>query len=270
MMFDQTQPYGMPQMGGYQYNGYQQQQAPKIMNVLSDEEIKTLQSSNSQFSLGLTQREVLQSACNHRKADGSETSLVYDPETGVARCTICGYEFRPIEADTNYDTIKDSADRLVDILQTIKLMYVDLPSASAREYFQIIPLIEKVPQLFQFAAKNFNKHEYNAWSYNNHNMGGVALFNNLNQTFGAPIQPQVNPYAGGMQQPVGYPQAAPMAGNPFYAQPAPQVYQPQSVGYQYQPPQTTTPVAPTVSAPTEAAPAVDTTATETVTQTVTV
>lgn len=272
-MFDQTtQPYGAPNMGGYQYNGYQQQ-VPKIMNVLTDEEIRSLQAATSQFSLGLTQKEMLQSACNHRRPDGTETSLVFDPDTGIARCTICGYEFRPIEADSNYETICDATNRIIDILQTIKIMYVDLPPQSARDYFQIIPLIGKIPQLFEFAAKNFNKHEYNAWSYNNHNMGGVAMFKNMNQMWGAGIQPQpqMNPYAAGMQQPVGYPQQAP---NPFAFQggPAP-AYQPQSTGFQYQPPQGSTPVAPTVSAPAEAAPAdavVDGEATETVTQAVNV
>ncbi len=270
-MFDQTQqPYGGPMMGGFQYQG--QQQAPKINNVLSDEEIKSLQAATSQFSLGLTQREMLQAACNHRKADGSGNSLVYDSETGIARCTICGYEFRPIESDANYDTIKDAADRIIDILQTIKIMYVDLPAQSAREYFQIIPLIAKVPQLFEFAAKNLNKYEFNAWSYNNHNMGGVAMFQNISNMFGAGMQPQpqYNPYAAAPQQPVGYPQQPTM--NPFGAgAPMPQAYQPQSTGFQYQPPQGSTPVAPTVSAPVEAAPeVVDTTATETVTQTVNV
>ena len=60
-MFDQTtnQNFGTPQMGGYQFNGYQNQQIPKVMNVLSNEEIKELQQSTSQFSLGLTNKEIL-------------------------------------------------------------------------------------------------------------------------------------------------------------------------------------------------------------------
>ena len=127
-MFDQTQqqPYGVP-MGGYQYNGFPQQ--PKVMNVLSEDEIKELQAQRSQFSLGLTERESKQAACNHRSIDGTSDSLVYDNETGIARCTICGYEFRPIDADTSPESIRDAADRIVDILQTIKLMYTDILKA---------------------------------------------------------------------------------------------------------------------------------------------
>lgn len=280
-MFDQTTPnqFGaqMPQ-GGYQFNGIQNQQIPKVMNTLSAEEIKELQQSSSQFSLGLTQKEVLQGACNHRSPDGTQDTLVFDQNTGIARCTICGYEFRPIEANESIDSIKEASDRLVDILQTIKIMYTELPATAAREYFQIIPLIGKIPQLFEFAAKNFAKHEYNAWSYQNYNMGGAAMFQNLNNIFGASMQPmgaqpQFNGFAQQPQQPVGYP-AAPM-GNAFgypgasMAQPG---YAPMSQGYQYTPNQApvATP-APAVAAPVAPAPAADPAAeTETVTQKVTV
>ena len=279
-MFDQTanQNYGAPQMGGYQFNGYQPQQIPKVMNVLTNEEIKELQQSTSQFSLGLTSKEILQGACNHRSPDGTQDTLVFDQNTGIARCTICGYEFRPIEADTSYETIKDAADRLVDILQTIKIMYTELPAGAAREYFQIIPLIGKIPQLFEFAAKNFAKHEYNAWSYQNHNMGGAAMLQNLNNIFGAsmqPMNPQFNPYAGQPQQPVGYPNPV-MQGNAFGypgASMAPQQgYMPMNQGFQYTPNQpVNNQVAPTVAAPQAPAPAVDpAAATDTVTQKVSV
>lgn len=278
-MFDQTNQYGAPQMGGYQFQG---QQVQKVMNVLTDAEIKELQQSTSQFSLGLTERESLQAACNHRSADGTQDTLVFDQATGIARCTICGYEFRPIEPEVSYDTIKEAADRIVDILQTIKIMYTELPGPAAREYFQIIPLIGKVPQLFEFAAKNFAKHEYNAWNYNNRNMGGAAMFQNLNNMFGASMnmgmqQPQYNAYAQQPNAQVGYPNpamnnGAPMMGNAFGypgASQQPQMgYAPMTQGYQYNPNQAT-PVAPTVNAP--VAPAVvDSNATETVTQKVNV
>lgn len=262
-MFDQTfgaNPYGM--QGGYQFNGMQNGQMPKIPNVLNAEEIKELQQQRSQFSLGLTKKESLQAACNHRTADGMQDTLVYDNVTGIATCTICGYQFRPVEAEATYETIKEASDRLVDILQTIKIMYTDLPAEAAKEYFQIIPLIGKVPQLFEFAAKNFAKHEYNGWSYNNHNMGGIAMLQNLSSMFGGGMQPnfvqqpQFNGYAMNPQQPVGYPNgmapqmpgqnpfgypgaSTPMMGMPQMGAPVQQPvaggYAPQTQGYAYQP-----------------------------------
>jgi hypothetical protein len=102
-MFDQTTQGTMGQAnGGYQYNGYMggAQPVQQVMNNLTAEEIQELQKQKEQFNLGLTHKESLQAACNHRTPDGTQDSLVYDNETGVARCTICGYEFKPIDPDT--------------------------------------------------------------------------------------------------------------------------------------------------------------------------
>ena len=271
-----------PQMGGgyYNFTGVPTQVQPKIMNTLTDDEIKILQSGQSQFSLGLTQKEMLQGACNHRLPDGTGDSLVFDPYSGVARCTICGYEFRPIDADTSLDDITEAKDKIIDILQTIKLLYTDLPSDAAREYFQIIPLLMKVPQLFEFAAKNFAKHEMNAWQYTNQNMSGISLLANLGNILGAGQMPVYGGAAPQMQRPyvapqqpvmnpgfaAGYPNAAYQAPvtpgvNPFgYAGAS----QPVNPGYAYQPGQVT-PVAPTVAAPAAPAAPAPATSTETVT-----
>lgn len=293
MMFDQNN-YGM-QQGGYQFNGMGQVnngQLPKVPNVLSEAEIKQLQQQRSVFTLGLTEKERLQGICNHRTADGMNDTLVYDNATGLATCTICGYQFRPIEPDVSYDSIKDSTDRIIDILQTIKILYTDLPAESAKEYFQIIPLIAKVPQLFEFAAKNFAKHEYNMWSYQGSNMGGMAMLQNLSNMFGGanmgqPMmqQSQFNGYATAPQQPVGYPNGGmqmmnqPVGANPFgypgaSAAPNPAFnpqaanpamaggYVPQTQGFSYNPQQPTAPVA-APDAP--KAPATDDTVKQTVT-----
>ena len=273
-----------PQMGAapngyFNYTGLPTQVQPKIMNALTDEEIKFLQSGQSQFSLGLTQKEQLQGACTHRLPDGSSDSLTYDPITGVARCTICGYEFRPVDADTSIEDITEAKDKIVDILQTIKLLYTDLPADAAREYFQIIPLLMKLPQLFEFAAKNFAKHELNAWQYQQYqNMNGINLLQNLGNILGAgqvqygqPMYQQPQPMMGGMA--AGYPGAAyapqqPMMGavaNPFGYTGASQQQQPVvNQGYAYTPGQVS-PVAPTVQTPAAPAPATAPAATETVT-----
>lgn len=291
-MFDQNamqqNPYMNNGMGmggmyapGYQYQGINPQMV-KQMNYLSPEEIAELQESQNVFSLGLTQRESLQAACNHRVADGSKDSLIYDANTGEATCQICGYKFRPVSADESIDDIKDAADRLVDILQTIKIMYADLPQQAAREYFQIIPLINKIPELFQYAARNYNKHELNAWQYNNRNMGAMAMLNNLSAIFGgvgmgnsqftgaqaAPQYGMPNPaFAGPAPAYAGAPGAFAGAPNPFgyagasapMAPPASAGYQPQTTGFSYAP---TAPVQqPAPQAP--AAPAASDTATVT-------
>ena len=289
-MFDQTQNpmmgMGMPTVNGFNYQGMQGQPMPKFNNTLTAEEIKRLQQKGAQFSLSITQDEYLRGICNHRTADGTQDALMYDNITGEATCSICGYKFKPVDTSLTPEEIKDAVDNIVDILQTTKLLYIDLPAEAAKEYFQIIPLIGKVPQLFEFAAKNFAKHEYNAWSYNNHNMGGIAMLQNLSSMFGGGMQPnfvqqpQFNGYAMNPQQPVGYPNgmvpqmpgqnpfgypgaSAPMMGMPQMGAPVQQPvaggYAPQTQGYAYQP---------NVAAPD--APAAPTVADDTVKQNVTV
>lgn len=277
-------------MGTMMYNPQGVQNQPKVMNVLTAEEINQLKAQTSEFSLALTQKEALQGACNHRLPDGSGDSLVYDDITGKVRCTICGYEFRPVQDDSSPEEITDAVERIVDILQTIKLLYTDLPATPAREYFQIIPLLYKVPELFKFAAKNFAKHEFNGWQYNNQNMGGMAMLQNLGMMLGASQgmpQMQAQPNMMGGMNPAygmmgaGMPQMAaqPVAPgsvapgmNPFGFAGAsqPQTQQP-NPGYAYTPGQVAQPVQPTVAAPTApAAPAADAQPTETVAAQVTV
>jgi hypothetical protein len=248
---------GTPMMGGYSYQGMAQPMQ-KFNNVLTAEQIKQLQQKGNQFSMSLTEEEILRGICNHRNIDGTGDALTIDPLTGEARCVICGYKFRPIEPNVSTDEIKEDVERIVDILQTIKLMYVDLPAEAANEYFPIIPLIEKIPQLFEFAAKNMTKHETYNWQYNNKNMGAVTMLNNLQNMFAGNMG--FNP---GMQQPqyqqpmmgapMGYPPmsngfgypgagAVPPVGNPAFNA----GYAPQTAGFQYVPNQKPVqPVAPT-------------------------
>ena len=296
-----SNPYNLQSNGFYQYNGQATPQQYKFTNPLSAEEIDELTASSSDFNLGLTHKESLQAACNHRSKDGTRDTLQYDPVTGIARCTICGYEFRPIEAETSIETISEAVNRVVDILQTTKLLYIDLPGNAAREYYQILPLIMKLPEFFKFAAKNYAKHEINAWNYQNSNMSGINMLQALGNMLGSPIAGmagQPNPQMGGMwQQPMGMgqpqPQVAPMGmgypnqayapqtGAPYGVQPgmnpfgAPGAGQVQPQPYQYTPGAVPPPpVAPTVSAPAAPAPATaeaaNTTGTETVNAQVTV
>ena len=270
-MFEQQTyaPYGMNMMGGMQ----QQPNNYRIASTLTPEQIKMLRNQASTFSLGLTQEEMLRAICNHRSEDGLSDTLVYDPVTGIAKCTICGYEFRPIEPDVDYETIKEDVKRVQDILQTTKLMYIDLPAEAAREFYPILAMLDKVPQLVEYAAKNMAKHDNYNYMYNDRNMGAAAMFANLSNMFtnmSMNYQQPQQPNYGFYNQPAGFPQSAypqPQV-NPFGYNgqaPAPMAptYTPGTPnGFAYQPGQT--PVAPApAAAPTT--PAADATVTQTVT-----
>lgn len=250
------------------YAGMQQQPqvAVRTQNALTAEEIEQLQKKGSHFSIAITNEERLRGICTHRLPDGSRDTLVEDPITGNQRCTICGYEFKPLDPGVSIEDIKDSVQVINNILQTIKILYIDLPPEAARDYFQIIPLIEKIPALFEFAAKDFSKHEINNWRMGSQ-PGTVNMFNNLMSLFGGGMPMGGAPYQqpmGGMgapmpNQPMGMGMGAPMPNQQFGAAPvsngfgypgASQAVMPQyqaPTGFQYVPPQQTTPAAPTVN-----------------------
>lgn len=233
-------------IGGYAPSGYTQQTvAPhKTNNVLTKEEIKALRKSVDTFSLGLTEEEMLRGICFHKDENGQET--LKDNGDGTVTCTVCGYTFDPLQSCTE-DDLQRYVDNITDVLQTIKLLYIDMPTEAAREYFQIIPLINKAPKLFKIASDNFNRHE----NYNNYRFNGapntINLYNMLsNGTFNTGFAPQQQPYP----QQYG---ATPFTGAPMpqYGAPAtngfgfgapvapqPVGYQPVTTGFGYTPNQT--------------------------------
>ena len=220
-MFEQNyqQPFGYG-MNNNMMGGMPQQQPNagyRIPSVLTPEQIKMLRNEGSKFSLGLTQEELLRAICNHRSEDGLSDSLVWDPVTGTAKCTICGYEFRPIEANVDYDSLKEDIRRVEDILQTTKLMYVDLPPEAAKEYYPIIGLLEKLPQLVEFAAKNMAKHDNYNYMYDQRNMGTAQIFANLSNMFSNMSMQQNYQQPNYYNQPAGFPQGA-------YPQPQPNAF----------------------------------------------
>ena len=252
--------YANNNIGGYMPSGYTQQQQvqPKMQNVLTPDEIKSLRKTVDKFSLGLTQEEVLRGRCTHKDENGVET--LKDNGDGTVTCTICGYTFDPLQNCTEQE-IQGMVDNIIDVLQTIKLLYIDIPTDAAREYFQIIPLITKIPKLFKIASDNFSRHE----NYNNYRFNGapntISVYNMLsNGTIGAGFAPQ---YQQPFSQPMGAPMnmgqpVAPFGQQPMgmsngfggYGQPTQPVgYQPTTTGFGYTPNQTNINAQPTGTLP---------------------
>ena len=280
-MFEQSyqQPFGM----GFGMPNMGQPQQPvnyRVPSTLTPDEIKLLRKQGTTFSLGLTQEEMLRAVCNHRSEDGLSDSLTVDPVTGIARCTICGYEFRPLDPDFNIEELKEDIKRVEDIIQTTKLMYIDLPVDAAKEYYPILGLLEKLPQFLEFAAKDMTKHDNYGYNNSNYNMGPASMYQNLasmlsGMMFGGAQQPQQNTfYNQYAQQPAGYPQAAyaPQAPvNPFgymgTPQPQAPVYNPGTpANFVYQPgmPTPTPQAAPAAAPQPQVAPAAEATVNQTV------
>lgn len=271
-------------MNGMYPNGYMgqgmvpnQYQQPKTINWLSAEDYALLQKGLSQFKLSVTREELAKGQCNHYDRVNGASALVPDPDgSGGCTCSICGTHF--YSRDFTADEIKAATSNILDILNTIKIMYLSLDPNAALEYFQIIPFIEKIPQLYNIAIQDFKKYE-GVDSFVPGGNGGMNPFNiyammtnpgwgmgmapqPMMNGYGYPQQPmmqqQMNPQQPQAQQ-VGNPQQQAMYGfnpnmnagfaqqnpqfNPMYGMNVPASgYQPQQQGFSMNPTGAATPV----------------------------
>lgn len=244
--------------GGFNAPGY----SPVVGNIkpthgtnpLTADEIKSLRKHVDQFVIGLTQDEMLRSICFHKNEDG--TPALQSLGGNKVRCLVCGKEFEFMD-DLTEEDLNTAVQNLLNIMQSIKLMYVDFPEQPARDFFQMIGLIEKIPGLYKLAVEDLKKHEqgYNFRYQNGPSYNGI--YNAITSGFGAPgwgqyyqNAPMMNSGFGGFQQPqqMGYgmtPNGNAFAGAPIqpgsngfgFQQPQQQVmgYQPQGMNYSYVP-----------------------------------
>lgn len=211
--FANPNPYGYPAQPQpfVQYGA--QPQAPKMTQVLTPEQQNRLR--NKGFDLRLTDEDILRAVCTH-KSNGN--IVLIDLGNGRMKCPICGEEFNLCEVDS--DAVKQATDLILDFLQSTKTMYLNIPEETVSNYFQIIPLLKKLPDLYKMAVDDFNKFFGNTGSaYGMQRNNGFAMLNNMFSPMAAT--------GGYYQQPMMQPQAPGMA--PGYQQPMmqPQQYNPQ-------------------------------------------
>lgn len=249
-------PYGVPQMNMYNQGAvYGNQPLVKRANPLTREEITTLR-QKTPFSLGITQDEAMRGICFHVDENGNPATVT--DANGMTTCTVCGKTWDSNELSP--EQVQEATNRMLSVLQTIKLMYVNFPEQAAREFYQIIPLIEKVPQLYKIAADNFHTYEGYSTGYYGGQPNPFQLFGQIaggngfqnafqyqqTQPMGAyPVQqpmyqPQQPAYTSPYVQPAYQPQQQINPFDPAYAaQPAPMVtggYAPATPqGYAYAP-----------------------------------
>ena len=224
------------------YNGFMgqgmvpnQYQQPKTLNWLSNEDYALLQKGLSQFKLSITKEELAKGQCNHYDKVNGMSALIPDADgSNGCTCSICGTHF--YSRDFTPEEVKASTDTVLDILNTIKIMYLSLDPKAALEFFQIIPFIAKIPELYNIAVNDFKKYEGVDSFIPGQNNGGINPFN-LYATMAGPGwgMPMVPPMQG--QQPMGYgyaPQGQPQQPGVAPAAQAPVQGQPQQM-YSFNP-----------------------------------
>jgi hypothetical protein len=209
-MYNQFYGGGMNyQQGAYQYA--QPRKPLQWTNPVTPEKAKLLQKTSPKLSLTLTELDILKASCTHRDPATRTTTLVENTD-GTVTCTQCGSTFNIVE--TSKEEVERYVNSLVDVMQSSKLMYVDMPVDAVESYYSIIPLVEKLPQVYTIAAERFKN-----------DVGSAAVQPGFGAANVNPWQ-TMNQYLGGYQQPV-----APAYGQPMgYAQPV-AGYQPQVYDY---------------------------------------
>ena len=234
----------------------------KNSQPLTQEEINHLKSMSGAENLDIkvSTDDLLIAKCTHREKSG--TSSLINVGGNRWRCTICGQEFNMF--DGTEEDVANAVNNMVDILQTAKTIYLDAPDNLTAQYYQQIPLLQKLPKIFKASLNNFSKYEN--WQQapeftgNGYYPGFTAMHNLLTGQFmpgmapGYGYQPQQPAYGYGYQQPMmqqpmqaGYaPQGVvtpqPTAG--YYQQPMMQQYDPSGNPLAYGAPVAPAPAAP--------------------------
>ena len=176
---------------------------PQARNTqpLTPDQIAKLRQDVNAFDMKVDQEDLWRAACTHKEKNGASTLI--QNNDGTYTCTICHETFQMCESSP--EEINAAVKTLVDMLQTTKTIYLDIPEDLAAQYFQIIPLIQKFPKLWERAIKNFSMYEGT--------MNGVSPMSPGYSGFAAIQNLLTNPYAGfNYGQPMTAPQQQPMYG----------------------------------------------------------
>ena len=240
---------------------------------LTEEEIKSMRNQANTMNYSISPMDALRGICTHKDQNG-DTAVVFNAD-GTCQCTICNHKWKMFEG-TRVD-VQTAVDNILDIVQCIKLMYPELPEEIIRKFLgPIIPMLEKLPDMWDFTIKSFARFEdmsnpvnrvtvggYNSNPFNqfsnmmiNGGMGMGAMpgyapgFGYQAQQFAQPGMPQ---YAVQQQAIPQYNPGMGYQGMPVVQQPAQQFAQPGAV---QQPGQYTQQFMPDMTNPMAYAPAV--------------
>lgn len=121
---------------------------------LNKEEAATLKKKDPGFVLKSTEDEILKAKCTHRDPNLRKPTLVQTGER-TYKCLQCGEEFNIVDAPE--EEIEKYVSTIIDILQTTKMMYVNMPPQAVTAYFNMIPFLEKLPRLYKIAQDVFKR-----------------------------------------------------------------------------------------------------------------
>ena len=129
----------------------------KFTNPLTKEDLQRLQKTKTPaFSFNLTPDEMTNAKCPHRliKEDGTAQSWMTTSDGGMtAHCAGCGATFRLQKVSP--EELSNAIDIVKSTIQQAKAYGFQMPDEFFTEYAMIIPLLDKLPQIYTMANINF-------------------------------------------------------------------------------------------------------------------
>ena len=226
-------PYQQAQTAYGNYYQYAPVNNVEWTQPLTQEEARSLKTTAPAFDiLNVSKEEMVKSHCAHRDPIKKQLTLRSTGDGQTFVCTQCGEEFNIV--DVSEDEVERYVNGIIDILQTAKTFYVDLPPKTIDAYFQMIPFLKKLPRLYKLAHDTFTRATGNpsvqaAYMSGNpwYTMGQAVsgAYNGMPQ-YGAPqyggYAPGYAPVQGYYGQPNPTPAAPPQNGvNPLMSSQAP-------------------------------------------------
>ena len=221
-MYNNNTFYGNQMMG--QMYGNQQQVA--FTQPLSAEDVKELRKNDDFFSLKVSTNDLNRAICTHKiPGTNNYSTEPCNDNSGDVICTICGARFNPDELTE--EKVKMAVHDIVNVLESIKLLYTTIPTGVAKQFFAMIPFLKKTEQLYKIAVDCYIRTNPNAGvTQDVYNTNG--LLNSYRQIIGGGMMYPNGAMGMGMgyPQPQMYPNG--MYNNQMYPQQQP--YNPQMTG----------------------------------------
>ena len=213
--YDMNNPYGN---GFFQSQPmfFNNQPQPELQSSLTNEEIQALKADrpgSSVLNLNVDKNDVIRAMCNHRfnspNGNGFLDAVQYITDgSNDVYCPICGERWH-LDELTKED-VQMLIKQLIDSMQNAKWAG-NIPISVTRDYFAMIPLLRKYPDLYEYSMKNFNRamnqngmyYTADAMPYAQYDAmfpGGSASYMNPYQGgYGYYQQGYMNPPQGGVQ-----------------------------------------------------------------------
>ena len=156
-------------------------------NLLSAKEIEYLQNSNVEAILNISKRDVLRGLCTHIDHTGETVVQELKDGSGNVWCPICNAVWDPRGLDK--EEVQKIVLEVINCIQNMKYMNT-LPETVGRDFYSVIPILEKLPELYEYAHEIFMREPVNEPFRTPSHINGMYQQNIYDRMYAPGIIPQ--------------------------------------------------------------------------------